>query len=189
MTKGLQTEAVYQKRFPLEPGRYKLSLVIQDQGSGKIATVDELVVVSPPRQDELETSTVVLTPRLGSPGIDESVGDPFVLGRYRVVPASDNRFRPEEQSVEAYFEVYNLALDQTTLEPSSRVEIALLHEGESVFPFTEINRPMDFDGDRLLVYTTIPFQGLKEGTYTLRFNVTDQIRQQSITTDIEFLIE
>ena len=189
VTKGLQTEAVYQKRFPLEPGRYKLSLVIQDQGSGKIATVDELVVVSPPRQDELETSTVVLTPRLGSPGIDESVGDPFVLGRYRVVPASDNRFRPEEQSVEAYFEVYNLALDQTTLEPSSRVEIALLHEGESVFPFTEINRPMDFDGDRLLVYTTIPFQGLKEGTYTLRFNVTDQIRQQSITTDVEFLIE
>ena len=189
VTKGLQTEAVYQKRFPLKPGRYKLSLVIQDQGSGKIATADELVVVSPPRQDELETSTVLLTPRLGSPGIDESVGDPFVLGKYRVVPSSDNRFRPEEQFALAYFEVYNLALDQTTLEPSARVEIALLHEGESVFPFTEINRPMDFDGDRLLVYTTIPFQGLKEGKYTLRFNVTDQIRQQSITTDVEFLIE
>ena len=147
------------------------------------------MVVSPPRQDELETSTVVLTPRLGSPGIDESVGDPFFLGKYRVVPSSDNRFRQEEQSAQTYFEVYNLALDQTTLEPSPRVEIALLHEGESVFPFTELTRPMDFDGDRLLVYTTIPFQGLKEGKYTLRFNVTDQIRQQSITTDVEFLIE
>ena len=189
LTKGLKTEAVYQKRFPLKPGRYKLSLVIQDQGSGKIATVDELVVVSPPRQDELETSTVVLTPRLGSPGIDESVGDPFVLGKYRVVPSSDNRFRPEEQSVEAYFEVYNLALDQTTLQPSVRVEIALLHEGESVFPFTEINRPMDFDGDRLLVYTTIPFRGLVEGRYTLQFRVSDQIRQQSIRRDVDFLIE
>ena len=189
VTKGLQTEAVYQKRFPLEPGRYKLSLVIQDQGSGKIATADELVVVSPPRQDELETSTVVLTPRLGSPGIDESVGDPFVLGKYRVVPSSDNRFRPEEQFAQAYFEVYNLTLDQTTLEPSPRVEIALAWEGKPVFPYTEIHQEVEFDGDRLLIYKTIPFQGLKEGKYTLRFNVTDQIRQQSITTHVDFLIE
>ena len=189
LTKGLQTEAVYQKRFPLEPGRYKLSLVIQDQGSGKIATSDELVVVSPPRQDELETSSVVLTPRLDSPGSDETVGNPFVLGKYRVVPASDNRFRPGEQSAQAYFEVYNLALDQTTLEPSSRVEIALLHEGESVFPFTEVKRPMDFDGDRLLVYATIPFQGLVQGQYTLQFKVSDQIRQQSLRRDVNFVIE
>ena len=189
LTKGLLTEAVYQKRFPLEPGRYKLSLVIQDQGSGKIATSDELVVVSPPRQDQLETSTVVLTPRLGSPGIDETVGDPFVLGKYRVVPSSDNRFRPEEQFAQAYFEVYNLALDQTTLKPAPRVEIALDREGQPVFPFVEIQQEVDFDGDRLLVYKTIPFRGLIEGTYTLRFNVNDQIRQQSIETPVDFVIE
>ncbi len=185
----LRTEAVYQKRFPLEPGRYKLSLVIRDQGSGRVATADELVVVSPPSQDELETSTVVLTPRLGTPGVDETVGDPFVVGKYRVVPASDNRFRPDEQSAEAYFEVYNLALDQTTLQPSSRVEIALFHEGESVFPFTAINRPMDFDGDRLLVYATIPFRGLVEGRYTLQFRVSDEIRQQSVRREVDFQIE
>ncbi len=117
------------------------------------------------------------------------MGDPFVLGKYRVVPSSDNRFRPEEQFALAYFEVYNLALDQTTLEPSARVEIALAWEGEPVFPFSEIKQEIEFDGDRLLIHKTIPFQGLKEGTYTLRFNVTDQIRQQSITTDVEFLIE
>ena len=189
LTKGLHTEAVYQKRFPLEPGRYKLSLVIQDQGSGKTATAEELVVVAAPRRDELETSTVVLTAQLGAPRDDETVGDPFILGKYRVVPASDNRFRPEEQSAEAYFEVYNLALDQTTLQPSSRVEIALVHEGESVFPFTEISRPMDFDGDRLLVYTTIPFRGLVEGQYTLQFRVSDRIRQQSVRRDVDFQIE
>ena len=189
LTKGLHTEAVYQKRFPLEPGRYKLSLVIQDQGSGKTATAEELVVVAAPRRDELETSTVVLTAQLGAPRDDETVGDPFILGKYRVVPASDNRFRPEEQSAEAYFEVYNLALDQTTLQPSSRVEIALVHEGKSVFPFTEITRPMDFDGDRLLVYTTIPFRGLVEGQYTLQFRVSDRIRQQSVRRDVDFQIE
>ena len=189
LTKGLQTEAVYQKRFPLEPGRYKLSLVLKDQGSGKIATVEKLVVVSAPRQNELETSTVVLTPRLESTRADETVGDPFVLGKFRVVPASDNRFRPEEKSAEAYFEVYNLALDQTTLQPSTRVEIALLHEGESVFPFSEVKRPMDFDGDRLLVYATIPFQGLEQGRYTLQFKVSDQIRQESLRRDVDFVIE
>ena len=189
LTKGLQTEAVYQKRFPLEPGRYKLSLVIQDQGSGKIATSDKLVVVSPPRQDELETSSVVLTPRLGSPGIDETVGDPFVLGKYRVVPSSDNRFQTGEQSAQAYFEVYNLALDQTTLEPAPRVEIALDREGQPVFPFVEIHQEVDFDGYRLLVYKTIPFRGLIEGTYTLRFNVSDQIRRSSIEIQVDFVIE
>ena len=189
LTKGLQTEAVYQKRFPLEPGRYKLSLVLKDQGSGKVATVEELVVVAAPGRDELETSTVVLTPGLAAPGSEETVGDPFVLGKYRVVPTSDNRFRPEEKSAEAYFEVYNLALDQTTLQPSSRVEIALRHEGESVFQFTEIKRPMDFDGDRLLVYATIPFQGLVQGQYTLQFKVSDEIREQSVRRDVDFVIE
>ncbi len=189
LTEGLQTEAVYQKRFPLEPGRYKLSLVIQDQGSGKIATSDELIVVSPHSQDELEVSSVVLTPRLGPPRGDETVGDPFVLGKYRVVPSSDNRFRPDEQFAQVYFEVYNLALDQTTLQPDPRVEIALAREDEPIFPYTEINQEIDFDGDRLLIYKTIPFQGLKDGTYTLRFNISDQIRRQSIETQVDFVIE
>ena len=189
ITKHLHTEAAYQKRLPLAPGRYKLTLILQDQTSRKVATVDELVVISPPQTDQLETSTLVLTPRLGSPGEDETVGDPFVVGKYRVVPASDNRFRPDEQSAEAYFEVYNLALDQTTLQPSSRVEIALLHEGESVFPYTALDRPMDFDGDRLLVYATIPFRGLVEGRYTLQFRVSDQIRQRSVRREVDFQIE
>ncbi len=186
---GGQAETVYQKRFPLEAGRYKLSLVIQDLGSGKMATREELLVVPQSHKDELETSSVVLTPRVSEAGYDETVGDPFVVGKYRVVPCPDNRFRPEEQFAQAYFEVYNLALDQTTRQPAPRVEISLLREGKPVFPFTEIEQEMDFDGDRLLIHKTIPFKGLIEGRYTLQFNVSDQIRRQSVRKDVDFVIE
>ncbi len=48
---------------------------------------------------------------------------------------------------------------------------------------------MDFDGDRLLIHKTIPFKGLIEGRYTLQFNVSDQIRRQSVRKDVDFVIE
>jgi len=167
--------SVFQKRLPLEPGRYKLSLVLREQASGKLATLDHLIVVPKTVEHALQTSTVMLTRAVASPPDSATIADPFVIGRYKVVPTPDNRFVLEDQFVQAYFEVYNLQLDQSTQQPSVQIEISLLKGSKRVFPFQPIEQEFEFDYDRLLIYKTIPFAGLEPGAYTLDFRITDQI--------------
>jgi hypothetical protein len=182
--------SVFQKPFPLQPGRYKLALVIRDQKSGKTTLSESLLAVPKPVEEgRLESSSVILTSEVKPVSDESSIGAPFVLGRFRVVPAVDNRFRPGDGYAQAYFEVYNMDLDQTTMEPAVLVEIALTREGEQVFPFQRIEHEFEFDTDRVVVYKTIPFQGLSAASYTLSFKVTDLIKNESLTKDIVFVIE
>ncbi len=181
--------SMYQKQLPLAPGRYKLSLVVEDQQTSTIGSLNRMIRVPDIDEDELQTSEVTLSRSVSIPDPTEAIGEPFVIGKYRVVPTRDNRFRTEDRFAQAYFEVYNLALDQATLEPRVNVEIALDHGKAPVFPFTQINQEYEYLRDRLLVHKTIPFQGLENGAYTLRFRITDQIEGKSIEQKIDFRIE
>ncbi len=112
-----------------------------------------------------------------------------MLGKYKVIPALSNEFVPEDRSVQTYFEVYNLDLDQSSLEPSVRIEISLYREGEPVFPLTPIHSEYEFVADRLLVYKTIPFHGLIPGKYTLVFRITDRIKGRQLQPHVDFVMK
>jgi len=101
----------------------------------------------------------------------------------------ESRFKAGDEFVQSYFEVYNLAIDQSTGRPSVAVEISLLKGSERVFGFQPIQQEFEFDGDRLLVYKTIPFQGLDTGRYSLEFRVTDRIRAARIERRVEFVLQ
>ncbi len=180
--------SIFQKRLPLRPGRYKLSLIVRDTNSGKLATKDHLIVVPSSQPRELQSSSIVLSRGVADLPPQSTPSDPFVLGRYKVVPAETERFSPEEQFVQAYFEVYNLEIDQSTAQPSVHVEISLRKGGQKVFPFQRIEQEYEYDGDRLLVYKTIPFAGLPTGKYTLDFRITDQLSNRSLDRGVDFAI-
>ena len=85
--------------------------------------------------------------------------------------------------------IQDLQIDQTTHRPEVRVEIALNRGQSSVFPFTPIDQEFEFDRDRLLIYKTIPFQGLEEGEYTLQFRITDEVGSQSVEQAVQFVMQ
>ena len=161
--------SLYQKSLPLRPGRYKLSLVVRDTHSGNLMTEDRLVLVPHNAGSELVCSSITLTRRLLETPQGASLGDPFVLGKYKVIPILSNEFVPEDRFVQ--------------------VEISLRKEDQAVFPFTRIEREYEFAADRLLVYKTIPFEGLVKGQYTLVFRITDQIGGQEVRPRVNFLIQ
>lgn len=181
--------STYQKQLPLAPGRYKLSLIVEDQHTSNIGSVTRMLLVPPIEEKELQVSPVTLSRSVTVPEENETIGEPFVVGKYRVVPTEDNRFRPEDQFAQAYFEVYNLELDQATLQPKVTIEISLEHGGSEIFPFTRIDQEFEYLRDRLLVHKTMPFQGLKRGSYTLRFRIRDEIGGSSIEQKVDFRIE
>jgi GWxTD domain-containing protein len=182
--------AVFQKRLPFQQaGRYKLSLVARDDNSGKMATLEQLIVAPQHPEGNLSISSHILTSKPEPIPELESLGDPFVLGSYRVVPLIDNKFSITESQTYTYFEVYNFQLDQTELEPVIRVEISLKRGEEEVFPFTQITEGFDIDGRTLVVHKRIPFNGLSPASYTLIFQITDQIAGQTITKLVPFIIE
>ncbi|HSR54449.1 MAG TPA: hypothetical protein VLV83_26790, partial [Acidobacteriota bacterium] len=182
----LEETAVFQKRFPLEPGRYKLTIVAQDLKSSRLSTIEKAIVVEESDQERLSASSLMLTKEVQPLADDLTLSDPFVIGKYKVIPASDNQFSPGEQFVQAYFEVYNMTLDQTTLEPSPKVELALFGPEGQMFDFTPIDQEFEFVGDRLMVYKTLPFAGLEKGNYKVKFRVTDLISGQVIETEARF---
>ena len=187
--KELNQLALYQKRLPLRPGRYKLSLAVKDQDSGMLTSLQRLILVPGTSVDELTTSSVVLTPQVLPVSMGSSVQDPFVFGKYKVIPAAGNEFVAADRFVQAYFEVYNLDLDESTLTPSVRAEISLLQDNQVVFPYTAFPKEYEFVGDRLLVHKTIPFDGLKPGNYAVRFRITDLITNRSIEPSISFRLK
>lgn len=189
--------SVFQKRFPLRAGRYKLNLVARDKKSGNMTTVERLILV--PRADKAEVtcSSALLTRLVESVPEGGTLGDPFVLGKYRVMPVEDTEFTAGDRFVQSYFEVYNLKRNQDTQQPSVKVEISLLYGGptddprdpEVVFPFTPIQDEYEFSGDRLMVFKTIPFQGLLPGKHTVKFRVTDLISGKQTETGVDFVMK
>jgi GWxTD domain-containing protein len=188
--KQLMLDSIFQKHLPFqEPGRYKLSLIVRDAESGRMSVIEKLVYAPQRSEDQLYSSSIVLSREVVKRPEAESLGDPFVHGRYRVVPAIDNRFRLEDGHAKVYFEVYNLELDQASLEPSVRVEISLLQRQETVFPFSELAKGFEVDAGILIIHQMVPFQGLTPAPYTLRFRITDLVSTQTIEEQVPFIIE
>ncbi|HSR69491.1 MAG TPA: GWxTD domain-containing protein [Acidobacteriota bacterium] len=181
--------SMFQKSLPLQPGRYKLSMAVKDKASELTGTKDHLLLVPKAGTEGLRSSSVILAQqvtRLEEPDFSQ----PFVMGQFKVVPAEDDRFSAQEQYAFAYFEVYNLALDQAAQKPSVEVEIRLFKDGEELIPWSQIEAGVgwEFDGDRLLVYKTIPFAGLQEGKYRMDVRVTDQVAAQNLTETVDFVL-
>jgi hypothetical protein len=187
--KDLGQYTLFQKRLPLTPGRYKLSLIAKDESSGNTTTMDQLLLVPRSSVAQLTSSSIILTPQVLPVPNGSSVEEPFVFGKYKVIPTLGDEFVQADRFVQAYFEVYNLDLDQESLKPSVKVEIALLKDGHTIFPYTALQNEFEFEGDRLLVHKTIPFNGLSAGRYTVLFRISDEISRRSVEPRVDFFLK
>ncbi|MBZ5498191.1 MAG: GWxTD domain-containing protein [Acidobacteriia bacterium] len=187
--KDLNQLALFQKRLPLRAGRYKLSLVVKDQNSGMMTNLQRLILVPGSSVEQLTSSSVILTPQVLPVPKGSSIQDSFVFGKYKVIPTVGNEFVAADRFVQAYFEVYNLDLDQSTLSPAVRLEISLTRDGQTVFPLTPFEREYEFVGDRLLVHKTLPFSGLRPGNYTVLFRITDLISNRTLEPRVSFILK
>ena len=186
LTEARDRKSAYQKAVPLQPGTYKVDVIVRDVASG--ATGIRHVGFTVPKYDsqKLSTSTLVLAAKLESL-IDQPAVGQFVIGQTKVIPNVSGTYR-RGQPVGVYMQVYNAGIDQTTLRPAVDVEYALLKDGKELGKQMEDWRGLSDSGQRLTLARLIDSSGLTPGDYELAIRIRDRVSGQTLSPSAKFSV-
>jgi GWxTD domain-containing protein len=179
-------KSVYQKAIALQPGTYKVDVVIRDVASGKTGIVKKGFTVPRYDSEKLSTSTMVLATRLYQT-TEKDIGGSFIIGDKKVIPNIAARFRKGEE-VGIYLQVYNSGIDQTTLRPSVDVEYVLMKDGKALLTQPETWEGLSDSGQRLTLARLLPTDQLTPGTYEIKIKIHDRVTNQLLEPSEKFTI-
>jgi GWxTD domain-containing protein len=171
--------------FSLEPGEYRLHLLILDNYSGKIGSSHQAFSVPDFSGEGPEMSDIVLSSdnvREEVPAANEAEELAKALGR-----ADPERTFESSAEMSVFFEAYNLSLDETSGLNDVRIEYAFLQAGQV------LARNLALAAERLAqkdcrVRTSLRLKNFKPGEYVLRTTVVDENSKRSISREVSFTI-
>lgn len=172
-------KSAYAKGFILDPGRYRVDVIVRDVHSGAAGLKQVGFVVPEFQVDRLSASSIVLAIKLEKMEGGAPVG-PFVIGTTRVIPNLSAIYR-RNQPVGIYLQIYNAAIDQTTLRPAADAEYVLLKNGKELSRLVEDWRQIDDAGQRLTLTRLIDSSALEPGEYEIQIRIRDHVSGQKIT--------
>ena len=119
-------------------------------------------------------------------------GDPdqmFVLGNVRVRPSLQKEFSARDYFA-VYLQLYNVAVDESTQNPSFHVRYQILREGK---PLVEVEDESGesvqyFSPQRMVLIKKLPLRDLQVGQYEVVVAFTDRIQDEMITARDRFEI-
>ncbi|MEJ2110935.1 MAG: GWxTD domain-containing protein, partial [Acidobacteriota bacterium] len=187
---GKKQVSQFQKLISLPPGqRYKLDLVVKDVNSEKIGP--QTVPISTPKYEsgKLESSSVILARSVKQAPQSLDRLDQYVLGDLKVVPMVDQEYAVDQNLI-PYVQIYNVALDQTTLKPSLEITYSLKKGDEVIAQVKDLSGSTVqlFSGERIVLLTSIPLENIVPGEYTLEISVMDLIANDSHTVSTDFKV-
>jgi len=183
-TKGRRS--AYGKAVILQPGRYRLDVMVRDVASGATGIRHYGFEVPRYNSEELAASSIILAARLESMAGKVAAG-PFVIGQTKVIPNLSGDYN-QGQPVGVYLQVYNVGIDQTTLQPSVDVEYAVLREGKEIGLQREDWRGAADVGPRLTLTRLIETKGLAPGEYEVVIRIRDHVTKQTLSPSAKFRI-
>lgn len=182
--------SVYQKNVILEPGRYKIDVVVRDVVSGHMGVVHQGFEVPRYTSDKLQSSSLVVADLVESLNGKVAAGQ-FIFGANKVRPSVSQRFK-QNQSLGIYLQAYNIQIDQMQLKPKVDVEYVILKQGKEVFRMKEdgsVNTvDLDGDGQQITLGRMIPLKDLEPGDYEVLATIKDEVSGQTIQPKASFTI-
>lgn len=186
LTTTKSRKSAYAHAFILEPGRYRVDVIVRDTKSGAAGLRQVGFVVPEYPADRLSASSVVLAAKLENMESGAAVG-PFMIGTTKVIPNLSSTFQ-RNQPVGVYLQVYNAAIDQTTLRPAADAEYVLLKNGKELGKQTEDWRQINDAGQRLTLSRLIDSRALEPGEYQIQIRIRDHVSGETITRAATFTI-
>lgn len=187
---GKTKRSIYQKMVQLRPGqRYRLDLVLKDQNSGYVGSMSYGINVPKFDGDQLQASTVMLANYVTPIPANYEKLEQFVIGDMKVQPNVKSEYL-NGQALVPYFQIYNAAFDQATLEPSLDISYKIKSGDKVIQDFEDAKgRTVQFtSGERAVVVARFPLKDMAPGKYTLEINVVDRIANKTLTTGADFQI-
>ena len=179
-------KSAYARAFILEPGTYRVEVMVRDTQSGAAGLKRVGFAVPKFPADRLSASSVVLAAKLENMESGAAVG-PFVIGTTRVIPNLSGVFK-RSQPVGVYLQIYNAAIDQTTLRPAADAEYVLLKDGKEISKQTEDWRQINDAGQRLTLSRLIDSRMLEPGEYQIQIRIRDHVSGETITPSSTFTV-
>ena len=187
LTDAKNRKSIYQKTYALQPGTYKVDVVVRDVVSGNKGIRNIGFTVPRYEENKLNTSTLILAQKLRST-TESDIGGMFVIGNAKVVPNLSSTFK-KGQEVGLYLQVYNAGVDQTTLRPSVDVNYILTKNGKEVLNQPENWEGLSDTGQRLTLARLLPTDRLDTGDYQLKITIKDRVSGQAKELSDKFTIE
>ncbi len=179
-------KSAYAKAVTLDPGVYRLDVMVRDVESGAAGVRHIGFHVPAFPTDKLAASSIVLAAKLeelsGRVG-----GSQFIIGTNKVIPNISGVFQ-RGQPVGIYLQIYNAAIDQTLLRPAVDVDYVVLKDGKEIGRHAEDWRELNDAGQRLTLNRLIDARTLVEGEYQIQVRIRDRVTGETITPSAKFTI-
>lgn len=182
-----QGRTLFQKVIPLDAGRYKLTLLIEDRNSDKLGSAEKLVLIPKAPADRLSTSSLILADRIYPLPGEAVLGVPFTtVTGFKVYPVLDARITGEKVGV--YVEIYNFAEDQSTGQAELEVLASIQDESSKTVWSADLSRQgaVKRSGDRINVSKYIYLDVLEPGSHQLVLSIRDRISGEQVQATASF---
>jgi hypothetical protein len=178
-------KSVYQKVLPLRPGRYKLSVVVKDDISGHMGSIEIGIQVPRIDEEQLASSSLILADLIQPLPTSQVGTGPFVIGGTKVRPSVNQQFT-RDQNLGIYMQVYNLGLDPQTHRPVADIQYEIVKDGKALLNQTEQAAAMAHASQQITLQKTLPLRTLEPGKYTVQIKVTDNVKKQTVAPTATF---
>ncbi len=150
-------KSVYQKVVPLRPGRYKLSVVLKDDLSGHMGSIELGIQVPRFVEEQLASSSLILADLIQPLPTAQVGSGPFVIGGTKVRPSVNQQFT-RDQNLGIYMQVYNLGVDPQTHRPSADIQYEIIKDGKPLLSQTEQAAKMANASQQVTLQKTMPLK-------------------------------
>jgi hypothetical protein len=178
-------KSVYQKALPLRPGRYKLSVVVKDDASGHMGSLDLGVRVPQFDDDSLSNSSLILADLIQPLPTSQVGSGPFVIGGTKVRPSVNQTFT-RDQTLGIYMQIYNLGIDTKTHRPSLNVQYDISKDGKKILSQPEDPAKWASAARQITLQKEMPLKLLQPGKYMVEIKVTDNVKNQTVSPTASF---
>lgn len=183
---------IWEKTYPLKPGRYRLNISAKDRVGGNTTTYEMALDVPRIEDDVLSSSSLILADKIET--VDtRSIGlGQFVIGGSKVRPSMDSTFK-RTQKLGIYIQFYNFEVDEVTKKPNGTVEFEVVKNNKGsnqvVIPaYSEDVSKLPGGAMEVTVQKLLPLKDLEPGNYTVNIKATDKTRNQTLTKSATFTI-
>ncbi len=189
----LQGRSLYQKMLLLDPGRYRLDLILEDSNAGRLGTAQAGFLIPRIQQGQLTASPVILVDRVQPLSQEIDTGElpeMFVLGTMKVVPRIGEVLPPETKHSMFYFQLYNAGIDSSTQMPQLDLTYQLIENGQVAEEKKDTggSRAAYVSNQRVVLLEYLSLRKTSSPSLKLRIQVEDKISGQSLTIEKPFRV-
>ncbi len=183
--------SIYNKSEPLAPGMYRLELVVKDLVGETMGTYRTAVRVPEYDDEALAASSLILADKIERVPVRSLGAGQFVIGSSKVRPRLNDEFKRNEK-MGIYMQVYNFGQHEETQKPQGQItyQIARLdNPDELLLDFSEdVNEIRGASVRQVVIEKLLPLSSLEPGEYRLNLQVSDGVKNESLSPTATFKV-